>query len=71
MIEKAGWLLLDLADYLRMSQKRSLTVVGKQECKSLKSKIARQIRQQERAGDPLAIVKNIHNLMGNSENKTG
>ena len=71
LTEKAGWLMLDLADYLRMCQNRSATVIDKQERKNLTSRIVRQLRLQERAGDPLAIVEKIRDLMANPDKKPG
>ncbi len=67
--DEAGWLLLDLADFLRMCQARSATVVDKQQRKTLNIRLARQLRQQEKAGDPFNLVKKVRDLMANAEAK--
>ena len=67
--EQAGWLLLDLADFVRMCQSRSATVVDKQQRKTLNTRLARQLRQQEKAGDPFNLVRKVRDLMAKADAK--
>lgn len=60
-IESAAWMLLDVADYLRQQPKARPS--DKPVCNALRVKIMRQLRQQEKAGDPLGIVAQAEQLL--------
>lgn len=60
-IESAGWLLLDVGDYLREPVMH--TPVEKAVRTALRSKIVRQLRKQEQVGDPLDVVGYVRDVL--------
>jgi len=60
-VEQLGWLLLDVADYLR--QPASSAPVEKRMRTVLRAKIITQLNRQERAGDPLRITPKIREFL--------
>ncbi|MBH06448.1 MAG: hypothetical protein CMJ20_09020 [Phycisphaeraceae bacterium] len=60
-IESAGWLLLDVAEFL--GQGPSLSTAEKSIHNALRTKISRQLRQQEREGDPLQLVSHVRDML--------
>ena len=60
-IESAGWLLLDVGDYLREPVMH--TPVEKAVRTALRSKIVRQLRKQEQVGDPLDVVGYVRDML--------
>ena len=60
-IEAAGWLVLDLAEFLRELETRRPSVRAKA---ATKRKFRRELGRQEKAGDPLQIVHHVREVMG-------
>ena len=67
-IESAAWMLLDVADYLR--QRPHARPGDRPAHTALRVKIMRQLRQQEKAGDPLGIVAQAEQLLKGAEKQT-
>lgn len=61
MIESAGWLQLDVADYLRLPNSR--TPGDRRGRDALRRRITKQLRHHERDGDPLEIVSKLRDLV--------
>jgi len=61
MIESAGWLQLDIADYLRLPDSR--TPGDRRGRDALRRRIVKQLQHHERAGDPLKIVAKLRDVV--------
>ena len=68
VIESAAWLLLDVGDYLRGPALQN--PVEKAVRSALRTKIVRQLRQQEQAGDPLDVVTNIRDMLAGERRRS-
>ena len=60
-IEAAGWLVLDLAEYLRELETNRPSIRAKT---AVKRKFRRELGRHEKAGDPLQIVDHMRKVMG-------
>ena len=61
IIESAGWMQLDIADYLRLPDSR--TPGDRRGRDALRRRIVKQLQNHERAGDPLKIVNKLRDVV--------
>ena len=69
-IDAAGWLLLDVSDYLKMCRSDTLSAMDQQQRRTLNTKIFRQIRRLERYGDPLEVVPKVRQMLQEAQGGT-